>query len=80
MVCDGRWKLIRYYRSQERPDAGADRLQLFDLESDPWETADLSGDPGQAERVRRLAATLAAWMQEVDDPLAGAPALPPPQR
>jgi arylsulfatase A-like enzyme len=76
MVTDSRWKLIRYYRSAERPGVGTDALQLFDLESDPWELTDLSGDPAHAERVRTLAAELERWQHEVEDPIAGVPALP----
>ena len=71
MVSDGRWKLIRYYRSQERPDAGSDRLQLFDLDADPWELNDLSADPAHAAHIRRLAAVLEQWQREVEDPLVG---------
>ena len=35
MVTDGRWKLIRYCRSAERPGTGSDARQLFDLQQDP---------------------------------------------
>jgi arylsulfatase A-like enzyme len=76
MVCDGRWKLIRYYRSQERPGVGVDRVQLFDLDADPWETRDLAGDPDQADRLRRLASTLSDWQRQAADPMAGIPVLP----
>jgi arylsulfatase A-like enzyme len=78
MVCDGRWKLIRYFRSQERPGAGTDGVQLFDLESDQWETRDLSADPACAAHLERLAAQLAAWQRAVEDPMARAPVLPAP--
>ena len=82
MVCDGRWKLIRYYPSMHGAGStgrvtGANRIQLFDLAADPWETNDLSGDPGLAGHVERLAATLAAWQRSVEDPLADTPALLP---
>ncbi len=70
MVTDGRWKLIRYYRSQERPGVGTDAIQLFDLDTDPWELHDLSADPAQADRIRHLAALLEQWQREVEDPLA----------
>jgi arylsulfatase A-like enzyme len=76
MVTDGRWKLIRYYRSAERPDAGTDGIQLFDLAEDPWETHDRSADPACAAHVERLAATLAAWQREASDPMADVPVLP----
>ncbi len=75
MVTDGRWKLIRYYRS-ERRRSGTECIQLFDLETDPWEMHDQSPDPAQADRVRALADCLARWQAELGDPLAGAPVLP----
>jgi arylsulfatase A-like enzyme len=78
MATDGRWKLIRYSRSAERPGAGTDGIQLFDLEADPWETRDRSADPARAGDVERLAAQLAEWQREVEDPLAGVPVLPAP--
>jgi arylsulfatase A-like enzyme len=78
MATDGRWKLIRYYRSAERPAAGTDGIQLFDLEADPWETRDRSADPACARDVERLAAQLTEWQREVEDPMAGAPVLPAP--
>ncbi|MGI8423704.1 MAG: sulfatase-like hydrolase/transferase [Chloroflexota bacterium] len=78
MVTDGRWKLIRYYRSAERPNAGTDGIQLFDLDQDPWETNDLTAEPACAKRIERLAAVLAEWQREVEDPLQGVPVLPAP--
>jgi arylsulfatase A-like enzyme len=78
MITDGRWKLIRYYRSQERPGVGSDAIQLFDLAADPWEQDDLSADPAQADRIRDLAARLDRWQREVEDPMAGVPVLPTP--
>ncbi|MGH2562599.1 MAG: sulfatase-like hydrolase/transferase [Thermomicrobiales bacterium] len=68
MVHDGRWKLIRYYRSKEY-GVGTDHLQLFDLAEDPWETRDMAADPAQASCLHRLAGDLAAWQQQVGDPL-----------
>jgi arylsulfatase A-like enzyme len=76
MVTDGRWKLIRYYRSQERPEAGTDGIQLFDLEADPWELNDLSADQARAADVERLAAALSEWQREVGDPLEGHAVIP----
>ncbi len=49
-VTDGRWKLIRY------PQVNV--TQLFDLDSDPHEMADLSAKPEHAERVKDLLALL----------------------
>ncbi len=65
-LTDGRWKLIRYPH--------VDRTQLFDLQSDPFETKDLSADPAQAERIKAMLAKLAAEMKADgdDDPLTAA--------
>jgi arylsulfatase A-like enzyme len=55
----GRWKLIRY------PKVNA--TQLFDLEQDPDEMNDLSGDPAQAGRIRELMALLRAQQKLYGD-------------
>jgi len=66
MVCDGRWKLIRYYRS-EGSETGTRRVQLFDLANDPWEMDDLSErEEGHAVRLQKA---LDEWMRAVGDPL-----------
>ena len=69
-LSDGRWKLIRYPH--------VDRTQLFDLQSDPFETKDLSADPTQAERIKAMLAKLAAEMKADgdNDPLTAAKILP----
>ena len=56
---DGRWKLIRYPH--------VDRTQLFDLQADPYETKDLSGEPAQAERLKAMLAKLGAEMKADGD-------------
>ena len=43
------------------------RVELYDLQRDPWELTNLADHPAQAARVRRLAAVLQAWMEETDD-------------
>ena len=43
------------------------RLELYDLDRDPWELTNIADDPAQAARVRRLAAVLQAWMEGTDD-------------
>ena len=48
---DERWKVIWYPR--------IDRWQVFDLENDPEETADLAGDPEHTERLQQLRIDLA---------------------
>ena len=69
-LSDGRWKLIRYPH--------VDRTQLFDLQSDPFETKDLSADPAQAERIKAMLEKLAAEMKADgdNDPLTAAKILP----
>jgi len=49
-VRHGRWKLIRYPQ--------INRTQLFDLQEDPYELKDLSGDPAQAGRIKELVTRL----------------------
>jgi len=67
---DGRWKLIRYPH--------VDRTQLFDLQTDPYETKDLSALPEHAERIKAMLAKLAAEMKADgdNDPLTAAKVLP----
>ena len=67
---DGRWKLIRYPH--------VDRTQLFDLQTDPYETKDLSALPEHAERIKQMLAKLAAEMKADgdSDPLTAAKILP----
>ncbi|HJT34885.1 MAG TPA: sulfatase/phosphatase domain-containing protein, partial [Pirellulales bacterium] len=56
---DGRWKLIRYPR--------VDRTQLFDLDHDPHEAANLADRPEQADRIADLTASLAREMEASGD-------------
>jgi arylsulfatase A-like enzyme len=51
----GNWKLIEYFEGQ--------RLELYDLASDPGETRDLAA--GRPEMARDLAHRLKAWREEV---------------
>lgn len=60
MVCDDRWKFITY------PKVG--RVQLFDLQNDPHEMHDLSGDAAHNAKRDELEAKLKAWQQENGDP------------
>ncbi|NOU94072.1 sulfatase-like hydrolase/transferase [Paenibacillus sp. LMG 31456] len=75
MATDGRWKLIRYYCSP-KTNTGTERIQLFDLLNDPWETQDLSADPANAGEIERLASELASWMQACSDILQDMPVIP----
>ncbi|GEP42335.1 sulfatase-like hydrolase/transferase [Brevifollis gellanilyticus] len=61
MICDSRWKLVIY------PKLG--REQLFDLQSDPHELKDLSGDAKQQERKADLKRRLQVWRLANHDPL-----------
>ena len=58
-VRDDRWKLIRYPL--------IDRTQLFDMQADPQETANLAGKPEQAARIAELIALLEREMQRDGD-------------
>ncbi len=73
-VSDGRWKLIRNYVSKET-GKGTDCLQLFDLENDPWEIANLSDLSEHQDRIQTLAAELKRWQNETDDFMKDVPVL-----
>lgn len=47
--------------------------QLFDIENDPYELADIGDREENSEIVHDLSAKLLAWMQSVDDPLLQGP-------
>jgi arylsulfatase A-like enzyme len=64
MVSDGRWKLIRY-RPSQWTGRGTTRTQLFDLETDPWETTDLSAVPAARPHLERLAAAMTDWERRI---------------
>ena len=74
-ITDGRWKLIRYYVSEET-GAGTDCIQFFDLEQDPWETTNLADLPEHADRIRSLAADMKMWQIETNDFMKDTPVLP----
>lgn len=74
MVKDDRWKLIRYYHSPVT-NTGADRIQLFDLQDDPWETNDVSLVAANEPHIKRLAGELERWMEESGDFMQGTPVL-----
>lgn len=75
MVCDGEWKLIRYYRPEEH-NYGTDRIQLFHISEDPWELHDLSDETRYTQEIQRLASELSAWQHRMGDPWAYRPVLP----
>lgn len=74
-IRDGRWKLIRYYVSEET-GAGTNCIQFFDLEQDPWETTNLADLPEHADRIRSLAADMKMWQIETNDFMKDTPVLP----
>ncbi len=51
--------------------------ELLDLEVDPHEQQDLSGDAGHAVVCQEVRARLAAWMKETGDPLLEDPVASP---
>ena len=51
--------------------ANPPEFELYDLEADPWEFRNLSGDPEHAEALQRLQAALEEWRRETADPVAG---------
>ncbi len=63
MIRTDRWKLIYYPH--------LDRYQLFDLQDDPWELRDRSGDASAQDALQDLQAKLREWQHAVGDPLAG---------
>jgi len=60
-VRDARWKLIVYPHCNQS--------QLFDLQTDPWETRNLSSDSAQRERLSQLLQRMREWQREVGDTL-----------
>lgn len=45
------------------------KIQLFDLENDPWEFNDISSDTAYAEEKEKLLHALHLWQEETNDPL-----------
>ncbi len=43
------------------------RLELYDLQSDPWELRNVADEPAYARTVRELAGVLQEWMEQTDD-------------
>jgi arylsulfatase A-like enzyme len=63
MVRDQRWKLLQYYAG------GMRNIQLFDLQSDPDEIANLADDPARAAERKRLEALMSQARGEFSDPI-----------
>jgi len=58
-----RHKLIEYFVDGDR------HTQLFDVEADPAQTEDLAEDSEHADTLDGLREDLAAWREQVDDPM-----------
>ena len=58
-VRDDRWKLITYPQIS--------KSQLFDLQNDPQETRDLSGQPACQSHTDRLWAAMQGWQKKTGD-------------
>jgi arylsulfatase A-like enzyme len=74
MFRDARYKLIVYNEIPEqspRTDTtpGSNRVQLFDLASDPWEMVNLADDPAYRQIRERLERGLHEWQIGIDDPM-----------
>lgn len=71
-IQDRRWKLIVNTINPDYPrlrgTRGADVVQLFDLEEDPWEMVNLAWDEELGPVRERLEAALLAWQRETGDP------------
>ncbi len=66
---------LQRYVTTTHPD-----IELYDLESDPNETANLAGDPALSDIQAALDAKLWAWMEETGDPLLNGPVPSPAYR
>lgn len=71
-VVEKRFKLIEYVgvtmeREGQPEKVGSRHTQLFDLESDPWETENLADDPAYAAELKRLRMKLIALRDRYND-------------
>ncbi|MGI6494565.1 MAG: sulfatase-like hydrolase/transferase [Kiritimatiellia bacterium] len=60
MLRDKRWKYVWNPVSID---------ELYDLETDPWERVNRASDPTCADELARLRKRLAAWLEDIGDPL-----------
>lgn len=60
MLRDRRWKYIWNPTAED---------ELYDLENDPWEIHNRTGDPTAAGELGRLRRRLVAWLESTGDPL-----------
>ncbi len=68
MIKKDGWKMVRYYRS-EISHTGSERVQLFNVEEDPWEINNLAGRPQYLPLLRELSELMRQWQINVNDPL-----------
>jgi arylsulfatase A-like enzyme len=68
MVKKGKWKMIKYYHS-EVSHSGCERVQIFNVEKDPWEINNLILDPQYAHLYEELSEEMKNWQIRVDDPM-----------
>ena len=62
-----------YRTSVEKYMSLRPRVELYDLEADPWEQKNLEDDPACAAIRKELHAKLVGWMREAGDPLLNGP-------
>lgn len=48
-------------------DSPRPRLELYDLNRDPWEVHNVAADPRYSEEVRKLTGVLQEWIEQSDD-------------
>lgn len=58
----------RHFKLVEYAVDGARTTQLFDLDADPWETANLADDPAHAGHLSRLRTIMARYGEELEYP------------
>ena len=67
MICDSRYKYIRYYKDVNELSPGSDTEQLFDTKADPHEMTNLAAIPDYKDIRDRLASALSDWQVAVGD-------------
>ncbi|CAA9236798.1 MAG: Arylsulfatase [uncultured Chloroflexi bacterium] len=65
--CEGRPKMVRMGRWKYVYDPGDPVEELYDLDADPWELANLAGLPEHAETRRAMRDRLLDWLLRAED-------------
>lgn len=68
MVKKNKWKMIRYYRS-EKSETGSEKIQIFNIEEDPWEINNVALDPKYLYLFEELSQEMKQWQIRVKDSL-----------